>query len=76
MKGNPSYTSESPPLHYNFIWHSEYGCPKTDSGSSSSGGIGWGWIFIIILFSVAFSYVVGGIVFLKFVRKAEGSNQK
>ena len=53
-----------------------YACPvgsQNSNGTGGDGGMGGGWIFIIILISVAAAYVIGGIVFLKFVRKHEGA---
>lgn len=45
------------------------GSPKCGSGSS---GLGGGSILLIVFFSLLFVYLVVGILFMKFVKKAEG----
>ncbi|XP_052812123.1 uncharacterized protein LOC128239529 [Mya arenaria] len=42
-------------------------------GSGASGGLSGGSILLIIVFGVLVSYLIGGILFMKFVKKAEGS---
>jgi len=70
--GIPSYTNESPALHYNFIWHSQYACPVDGPNPTPTGGIGLGWILIIVGFTVFIIYWVAGILVLKFYKKNTG----
>jgi len=43
--------------------------PPPTNGPVSGGGLGGGAIFLIILVSVLFMYIVGGIIYNKFVKK-------
>jgi len=73
--GMPTYYNEDPPLHYNFRWQSKFGCPLGSDGipgDPTGGKISGGTIFLIIVASLVFIYFVGGIVFMKFVRKSSG----
>jgi hypothetical protein len=49
-------------------------CPSEPSGGGGGGhgGLSVGSILLIVFFCLLFVYVVGGFIFLKFVRKAEG----
>jgi hypothetical protein len=70
----PTYLAENPTRHYNFQWKTNIVCPGGGNPTGGpAGGMGGGWIFIIILICVSVVYVIGGIVFLKFVQKKEGS---
>jgi len=65
-------------LVYGFTLNHRVGCPLGYGGgggsSSKKSGLSGGTIFIIILICVTAVYFVGGIVFLKFVKKEEGKN--
>eukprot|EP01098_Paradermamoeba_levis_P013302 TRINITY_DN603_c0_g1_i2.p1 TRINITY_DN603_c0_g1~~TRINITY_DN603_c0_g1_i2.p1 ORF type:complete len:250 (+),score=50.39 TRINITY_DN603_c0_g1_i2:69-818(+) len=79
--GQPVWDSESPIKTYNFKWSSNLACggnpPSSGSGSgtggeSSGGGLSGGSIFMILVTCLLFVYCVGGVLFLKFQRQAEG----
>jgi Autophagy-related protein 27 len=62
--GLPTFGGEGPALHFTLQWITPYACPV--------GGISAGSVILIVLLCVVFLYFVGGAVFMKFVRKAEG----
>ncbi|XP_076434768.1 uncharacterized protein LOC143274741 [Babylonia areolata] len=67
----PSLTAgdESPVLTYNFVLKQSATCPKSVEESS---GLSTGSILVIIFFVLFIVYWVGGFLFMKFVRRAEG----
>jgi len=65
---------EKPPLHYNFKWVSATACPTNKKLPTTIAGLSGGSILMIIVLCLVIVYFVGGIVFMKFVRKAEGKD--
>ncbi|RNA00049.1 cation-dependent mannose-6-phosphate receptor-like, partial [Brachionus plicatilis] len=61
------FYSESPKGNYQFILKSKHCCPEKKSG------LGFGSVILIIFVSVPFIYLIGGIVFLKFIKKKNGT---
>lgn len=47
--------------------------PGPKKGGSSEGGISIGTILVIVVLSLGFSYMVGGILYMKMVRHAQGT---
>jgi 1,2-dihydroxy-3-keto-5-methylthiopentene dioxygenase len=64
--GTPEYSGEQPALHYNIKWTTKMACPV------AGGALSPGSIILIVLASLIFVYFVGGIIFMKFVKHAEG----
>jgi len=69
------FNQENPQHTYIFTCATEYACagaaPPPNKGGGG-GGISGGWIFIIILVCVVVLYLIGGVIFNKFVAKKEG----
>jgi len=70
--GAPTFTVESPPLHYNFEWKTQHACP-TKGGSGGKSGLSGGSVFLIILLVGAVVYLAAGITFNKVRRHAHGA---
>ncbi|OWF35124.1 Cation-dependent mannose-6-phosphate receptor [Mizuhopecten yessoensis] len=67
-------------LFYEFLLYSKCGCPGQCSGTppfpgkgAASGDISIGTIVVIGALSLGFLYLIGGILFMKMVRRAHGS---
>ncbi|XP_077978999.1 uncharacterized protein LOC144434422 [Glandiceps talaboti] len=59
---------------YDFELSSLHCCPRAPGGGGSSSSISIGTILCIIVIVLVTVYFVGGILFLKFVKKEEGSD--
>ncbi|GFR90522.1 cation-dependent mannose-6-phosphate receptor [Elysia marginata] len=57
-------------ITYMFMLETKYAC--LNAPSSSGGGLSTGSVLVIIFFVALIVYLVGGTLFLKYVRKAEG----
>ncbi|KAH9524733.1 hypothetical protein Btru_027646 [Bulinus truncatus] len=69
VEANFTYENESPLQTYIFTLYTRYGClPSNDK----SGGLSVGSVLVILFFVLLLIYLVGGVLFLKYVRKAEG----
>ncbi|CAL1530934.1 unnamed protein product [Lymnaea stagnalis] len=68
-----SFTFESETsLTYSFMLKTRFGCAPAPA-PSSGGGLSVGSVLVILFFVILLIYLIGGLLFLKFVRKAEGS---
>ncbi|CAF1091801.1 unnamed protein product [Brachionus calyciflorus] len=70
-----SFSEERPINTYKFTFSSPCCCPNGCSGKKpEKGGLSFGSIILIIFFSCVAAYLIGGFVFLKFVKKASGTD--
>lgn len=65
-------TGETTPGRYVMTLTSKYACPTGGPGPGTGGTISVGTILLIVFISLAFVYVILGVVFQSYVRKAEG----
>lgn len=63
-------TDNSNVITYTFLLQTKYAC--LSASSSGSGGLSTGSVLVIIFFVAIIIYLLGGTLFLKYVRKAEG----
>ncbi|XP_062517613.1 cation-dependent mannose-6-phosphate receptor-like [Corticium candelabrum] len=57
---------------YNFVLTSRCCCPNLCQHAPSSSRLSVGSILLIVFFSLIFVYIIGGLLYLKFVRGASG----
>ncbi|XP_067649906.1 cation-dependent mannose-6-phosphate receptor-like [Haliotis asinina] len=64
------FNEENPKVNYHFTLYTQHLC---FGGQGQSGGLSTGSVLVIIFFVSLLVYLIAGIMFLKFVRKAEGT---
>ncbi|XP_005090179.1 putative mannose 6-phosphate receptor-like protein C530.09c [Aplysia californica] len=69
-EGHLVFVQETPPKTYNFTLETNRAC--TVPAEDDDGGLSGGSVLLIIFFVLLIVYLVGGVLFLKFVRRAEG----
>ncbi|XP_067649953.1 cation-dependent mannose-6-phosphate receptor-like [Haliotis asinina] len=72
--GKLDVKGENPPRskQYYLTLHSKYACPATEGGGEN-GPVSIGTIVVIAISGCVIIYIVGGVIFQKFVRKASGA---
>ncbi|XP_059161705.1 uncharacterized protein LOC131944860 isoform X2 [Physella acuta] len=63
------FEKEDPTNTYHFTLNTRFACPS----SKSSSGLSVGSILVILFFVFILVYLIGGVLFLKYVRKAQGA---